>query len=74
MKTIGNLLGNEEINAAAVLALSGTLMALAAKGRGPLSLKGVVSGTLSNPVPRPELTSAYAAGASFGASRLRTAA
>ncbi len=74
MKTIGKLFGNEEINAAAVLALSGTLMALAAKGSSLLSLKGIVLGTLSNPVPQPELTSACAAGASFGASRLRTAA
>lgn len=39
MKTIDNLLGNEGINAAAVLALSGTLMVLVAKGNGPLSLR-----------------------------------
>ena len=35
METIGNLLGNEGINAAAVLALSGTLMVLVAKGTVP---------------------------------------
>jgi hypothetical protein len=74
MKTIGNLLGNEGINAAAVLALSGTLMVLVAKGNGPLSLKGIMSGTLSNPVPRPEPTSARDADVSFQAARLRTAA
>jgi hypothetical protein len=27
-------------------------MALVAKGNGPMSLRGIVSGTLSNPVPR----------------------
>jgi hypothetical protein len=74
MKTIDNLLGNEGINAAAVLALSGTLMVLVAKGNGPLSLKGIVSRTLSNPVPRPEPTTARDADVSFGAPRLRTAA
>jgi hypothetical protein len=74
MKTIGDLLGNEGINAGAVLALSGALMVLTAKGKGPLSLKGMVSGTLSNPIPRPEHTGAGDAGASFQAARLRTAA
>jgi hypothetical protein len=74
MKTIDNLLGNEGINAAAVLALSGTLMVLVAKGNGPLSLKGIVSGTLSNPVPRPEPTSARDADVSFGEASLSTAA
>ena len=52
MKSIGNLLGNEGTYAAAVLALSGTLMALVAKGNGPVSLKGIVAGTLSNPITR----------------------
>ena len=74
MKTIGKLLGNERINAAAVLALSGTLMVLVAKGGEPLSLKGIVSGTLSNPVPRPEPTSVRNVGVPFQAARLRTAA
>ncbi len=74
MKTIGSLLSNKGINAGAVLALSGTLMVLVAKGDGPLSLKGIVSGTLSNPVPRPEPTSVRNGGASFQAARLRTAA
>ncbi|MCA1731273.1 MAG: hypothetical protein LC751_18315 [Actinobacteria bacterium] len=74
MKTIGKLLSNEGINAAAVLALSGALMVLVDKGDGPLSLKGMVSGILSNPVPRPELTGARDVGSSLQAYRLRTAA
>jgi hypothetical protein len=48
---IGRLLGKEETNAAVVLALSGALMVLVAKGDGPLSLGRVVTGVLSNPVP-----------------------
>ena len=52
MKTIGNLSGSEGMNAAAMLALSGTLVALVVKGDGPLSLKRVVAQTLSNPVPK----------------------
>ena len=48
---IGRLLGKEEVNAAVVLTLSGALMVLVAKGDGPLSLKWVVSGVLSNPIP-----------------------
>lgn len=39
------------MNAAMVLALSGTAMVLAAKGRGPISVDRLVSGVLSNPVP-----------------------
>jgi len=74
METIGELLGSEGINAAAVLALSGTLMMLVARGDGPLSLKGALSRTLSNPVPRPEPMSAYDAVVAFEAAHLRTAA
>lgn len=74
MKTIGKLLGGEGINAAAVLALSGALIVLVAKGDGPLSLKGIVSGALSNPVPRPEPTGARGTGASSQVACLRTAA
>ncbi len=48
---IGKLLGKEETNAAVVLALSGALMVLVAKGDGPLSLGRVVTRVLSNPVP-----------------------
>ncbi len=75
MKTIGNLLANEGINAAAVLALSGTLVVLAAKGDGPVSLKRIVSGVLSNPVPRPVPTEAPVSGTySFPAVLTRIAA
>ena len=52
MKTIGNLLSNEGTNAATVMTLAGTLVVLMAKGDGSLSLKGMVSEVLSNPVPR----------------------
>ena len=48
---IGKLLGKEEVNVALVLALSGAVMVLVAKGDGPLSLGRVVFGVLSNPVP-----------------------
>lgn len=74
MKTIGRLLGNEGTNTAAVLTLSGTLMVLMAKGNGPLSLKGIVSGTLSNPIPRPEPASARDAEVFLQAVRAKIAA
>ena len=54
---IGKLLCKEEVNVALVLALSGAVMVLVAKGDGPLSLGRVVSGVLSNPVPGPQRTS-----------------
>jgi hypothetical protein len=47
---IGKLFGKERVNAALVLALSGAVTVLVAKGDGPLSLGRVVSGVLSNPV------------------------
>ena len=50
---IGKLFGGE-VNAALVLALSGTVVALVANGPGRVSLKQVASGILSNPVPRRE--------------------
>ena len=50
---IGKLFG-KEVNAALVLALSGTVVALVANGPGRVSLKQVASGVLSNPVPRRE--------------------
>jgi hypothetical protein len=75
MKALGNLLGSEGINAATVLALSGTLVALVAKGDGPPSLKRVVLQTLSNPVPRLELVNARDTGEALRAAPpLRTAA
>ncbi len=75
MTTLGKLLGNEGINAATVVALSGTLVVLLAKGDGPLSLKRLVSEVLSNPVPRPVSKSATVSGASsLLATPMRTAA
>ena len=50
---IGKLFG-KEVNAALVLALSGTVVALVANGPGRVSLKQLASGVLSNPVPRHE--------------------
>jgi hypothetical protein len=47
---IGKLMSKEEVNAALVVALSGTIMVLVANGFGPASLRRVVSGALSNPV------------------------
>ena len=64
MKTLDNLLGNEGITAATVVALSGTLVMLMAKAGGPASLKRMVAGVLSNPVPRLVPTSAPVSGAS----------
>jgi hypothetical protein len=52
MKTLGNLLGNEGITAAAVVAISGTLAVLICKAGGPVSLKRMLAEVLSNPVPR----------------------
>lgn len=75
MKIFSKLLSNEETNAAAVLALSATVIALVAKGAGPVSPKKVVSRVLSNPVPRLEPTITHGTDASFrGAAHLRTAA
>jgi hypothetical protein len=48
---IGKLLGKEQFNAALVLALSGAVTVLVAKGDEALSLGRVVSKVLSNPVP-----------------------
>lgn len=74
MKTIGKLLGNEEVNAALVMALSGSIMVLVAKGDGPVSFKKMVSQVLSNPVPRPEPADAHGTGVYLQAAHLRTAA
>ncbi len=49
---IDKMLGKEEIGAALVLALSGTIAAMAANGSGSVSLGRMVSGALSNPIPR----------------------
>ncbi len=75
MKTIGKLLGNEGINAATVLALSGTIVVLMAKGDGPVSIKRMVPGVLSNPVPRFVPTGAPVSGvSSLPTNRMRAAA
>ena len=74
MKTIDKLLSNEGINAAVVMALSGTLMLLVAKGDGPVSLKGLLSGALSNPVPRRGVTAPDDAAVQLQVTRLRAAA
>jgi hypothetical protein len=49
---IGKLLGKEEVNGVLVLALSGAVMVLVAKGDGPPSLGQLLAGALSNPIPR----------------------
>lgn len=49
---IGEFMNSKETNAALVIALSGAIATLVAKGSGPLTLGRVVSGVLSNPVPR----------------------
>ena len=74
MKMFGNLLGSEEINATLVMALSGTLMMLVAKGDGPVSLKRLVSGPLSNPVSRREVAVANDTSVLLQPAHLRAAA
>ena len=49
---LGELLRNEETNAALVLALSGTILVLVARGNGSPSPNLVLSRVLSNPIPR----------------------
>lgn len=49
---LNGLFAREETTAALVLALSGTVMVLVAKGSGPLSPDRLLAGVLSNPVPR----------------------
>lgn len=46
------LFAKEETTAALVLALSGSIMVLVAKGNSPLSPDRLLAGVLSNPVPR----------------------
>jgi hypothetical protein len=48
---LGKLLRNEETNAALVLALSGTILVLVARGNGSPSPNQVLSRVLSNPIP-----------------------
>lgn len=49
---LNGLFAREETTAALVLALSGTVMVLVAKGSGPLSPDRLLTRVLSNPVPR----------------------
>ena len=49
---IGRLMTNEATSALAVVALSGTIAALAAKGPGHATFGGILSAVLANPVPR----------------------
>ena len=49
---IGKLFTNEGANAALVVVLSGTVATLAARGAGRAFPGQVLSGVLSNPVPR----------------------
>jgi hypothetical protein len=75
MMMFSKLLSNEETNAAAVLALSATVIALVAKGAGPVSTKKMVSRVLSNPIPRLEPIGTRSTDVSFQeAVHLRTAA
>ena len=48
---IGRLIKSEGAGAFAVVVLSGTIAALAAKGPGRATFGGILSGVLSNPVP-----------------------
>ena len=50
---IGNLIKSGEVSGALVVALSGTIAVLVANGPGQRSLKRILSGCLSNPIPRP---------------------
>ncbi len=59
---------------AVVMVLSGTLMVMVAKEEGPVSLKGSVSGALSNPVPRRAVAAPDDAAVQLQATRLRAAA
>ncbi len=71
---IDELLPREETSWALVLTLSGTIAVLIAHGSGAVSLKRVVSGALSNPVPRPELANTLDTNVSFQTLPMRTTA
>ncbi len=60
---IGRLMKSEGAGAFAVVALSGTIAALAAKGPGRATFRGILSGVLSNPVPGKPGTALPLAGA-----------
>jgi hypothetical protein len=69
---IGKLTTNGGANTFLVVALSGTIASLAAKGPGRASLGRILSGVLSNPVPRTVKPNARASLA--GPSKRRAAA
>ena len=50
---IGNLMKSGEVGGVLVVALSGTIAVLIANGPGRASFRQVLSGCLSNPIPRP---------------------
>ncbi len=56
---IGKLMSSEA-NTVVVVALSGTIAALVASGPGIPSLGRILSGCLSNPIPRREPSGAFA--------------
>jgi hypothetical protein len=49
---IRRLLGNEEVGAAVVLALSGAVVVLVSRGAGSPLTGRLLAGVLSNPIPR----------------------
>ncbi len=51
---IGKLMKSGEVNGALVVVLSGTIAVLVAKGPGRASFGRLLSGRLSNPIPRRE--------------------
>jgi hypothetical protein len=51
---IGKLMSNGEVNGVLVVALLGTIEVLLANGPGRASFGRVLSGALSNPIPRRE--------------------
>ena len=54
---IGKLITSNEANGALVVALSGTIAVLVANGPGRASFGRLLSGCLSNPIPRRESSS-----------------
>jgi hypothetical protein len=56
---IGKLMTNDGANAVLLVALSGTIAAQVANGPGRASLGRILSGRLSDPVPRREASGVY---------------
>lgn len=70
---IKELFAKHEANAVLAVALAGTIAALVANGPGRLSLGRILSGVLSNPIPRRGSSGARAEGLSPSASERRGA-